>query len=342
MTSPATSGAPVAPAVDPPGNVDARPDDAADEPSAGPFRCTTASAGRHEPMFATASRVDRWLLVEQTGPWGPESVPAGRMDPAAFATVSRLAREFRARLLLIRRPSSSEAEQTGVTVFLAESRAGREWLMSRWFDDVADLPSLRPPAADPGWRTETEPLYLICTHGRHDPCCALFGRPVASALCALVPERTWESSHVGGDRFGANVVVLPQGLYLGRVIPGRASEVVDAVAAGRIPTGLLRGRSSFTLPTQAAQHFARAEHAGTSAEGPPLDGFDDLRPLGEEQLSRHEWQIRLQGPDGPLAVVVRRTPGNTPQRLTCHAPQPQVFPGFELVSIDAAPAAHVA
>jgi hypothetical protein len=296
-------------------------------------------------MFATASRVDRWLLVEQTGPWGPESVPAGRMDPAAFATVSRLAREFRARLLLIRRPSAAEAPQTGVTVFLAESRAGREWLMSRQLDDVAALPSLEPPSRDPEWRTETEPLYLVCTHGRHDPCCALFGRPVASALCGLVPERTWESSHVGGDRFGANVVILPQGLYLGRVIPGRASEVVDAVNERRIPVNLLRGRSSLTLPAQAAQHFARAELTGAdtgTGDGPPLDGFDDLRPLGEEQLDRSEWQVRLQGPDGPVAVVVRRTPGNEPQRLTCHAPEPKVFPGFELVSIDSSPAANVA
>jgi hypothetical protein len=340
MTSPSPGSVPADPSALVPPPVIAAPDDSAEEPSAGPFRCTTASAGRAEPMFATASRVDRWLLVEQTGPWGPESVPAARMAPEAFATVSRLAREFRARLLLIRRPSSSEAEQSGVTVFLAESRAGRELLMSRRFDDVAELPSLQPPARDPGWREETEPLYLVCTHGRHDPCCALFGRPVASAMCGLVPERTWESSHVGGDRFGANVVVLPQGLYLGRVIPGRAPEVVDAISERRIPVDLLRGRSSFTLTAQAAQHFARAELAGGSAAA--LDGFEDLQPLGEEQLARNEWQVRLQGPDGPLVVVVRRTPGNEPQRLTCHAPEPRVFPGFAFVSIDTSPAAHVA
>src|ERR1700709_1583994 len=109
--------------------------DAVDEADAGPFRCTTSSSARHEPMFATASRVDRWLLVEQSGPWGPESVPAGRMDPSALATVSRLAQEFWARLLLIRRPSATAgdkaAPQTGITVFLADSQVGREWLMSR-------------------------------------------------------------------------------------------------------------------------------------------------------------------------------------------------------------------
>src|ERR1700712_2916053 len=133
---------------------------AEDEAAAGPSRCSTASAARSEPMFATASRVDRWLLVEQTGPWGPESVPAGRMDPAALATVSRLAQQFRARLLLIRRPSATGGDRTapqpGITVFLADSRVGREWLMSRVVADAGELARLAPPAHDPQWRVETE------------------------------------------------------------------------------------------------------------------------------------------------------------------------------------------
>src|SRR3954454_24335016 len=79
------------------------------DPAAGPFRCSTASASRAEAMFATASRVDRWLLVEQPGPWGPESVPAARMDPEAPRNVAHLAREFGARLLLIRGPAAAAA-----------------------------------------------------------------------------------------------------------------------------------------------------------------------------------------------------------------------------------------
>lgn len=302
---------------------------------AGPFRCSTAAAARLEPMFATASRVDRWLLVEQTGPWGPESVPLGRMDPGAHASISKLARDYRARLLLIRRPSAADTSaQSGVTVFLAESRAGREWLMSRRLDDPAALVGLQPPARDPQWVEETEPLYLVCTHGRHDPCCALFGRPVASALCGREPDRTWECTHVGGDRFGANVVVLPQGLYLGRVIPGRVDEVVDAVRDKRIPLALLRGRSSFGLTVQAAQHFARTElvESGSSILA---DGFDDLLPRSEERVGDAEWRVTLTGPDGPITVTVRREFSETPARLTCHAPEPKSFPGFRLVEISA-------
>ena len=32
---------------------------------------------------------------------------------------------------------------------------------------------------------------------------------------------TWEVSHIGGDRFAANLLVLPEGLYYGRVVAGR-------------------------------------------------------------------------------------------------------------------------
>jgi hypothetical protein len=37
------------------------------------------------------------------------------------------------------------------------------------------------------WQPYDGPLYLVCTHGRHDRCCALRGRPVAKALAAFKP-----------------------------------------------------------------------------------------------------------------------------------------------------------
>src|SRR3954447_3082271 len=83
------------------------PADLAAEPAAGPFRCSTASASRAEAMFATASRVDRWLLVEQPGPWGPESVPAGRVSPEAYRAPTPPAGEYGARPLLMRGPAAT-------------------------------------------------------------------------------------------------------------------------------------------------------------------------------------------------------------------------------------------
>src|SRR4029453_5830608 len=58
--------------------------------------------------------------------------------------------------------------------------------------------------------------------GRHGACCAERGRPVAAALAQAHPEETWEVSHIGGDRFAGNLLVLPNGLYYGRLDPGPA------------------------------------------------------------------------------------------------------------------------
>ena len=62
------------------------------------------------------------------------------------------------------------------------------------------------------------PLFVVCTHGKHDPCCARYGRPLFEALSEQVgAESAWQCTHVGGDRFAANAVCLPHGVYYGRV-----------------------------------------------------------------------------------------------------------------------------
>jgi hypothetical protein len=139
-------------------------------------------------------------------------------------------------------------------------------------------------------------VLLVCTHGRHDRCCAVRGRPVAHALEQRWPDTTWECSHVGGDRFAANVVVLPSGIYLGRVEPTSAADVVGALLDGTLPAGLVRGRSSLPLPTQAAQEFAR-ERLGRW-------GVDDLAPVHQEHAGRDRWRVRLGALGGPEVDVV--------------------------------------
>ena len=44
----------------------------------------------------------------------------------------------------------------------------------------------------------------------------------------------WQSSHVGGDRFAGNLVVLDDGVYYGRVEPSDAWPVVEAALERRI------------------------------------------------------------------------------------------------------------
>jgi hypothetical protein len=169
------------------------------------------------------------------------------------------------------------------------------------------------------------PTYLVCAHGRHDACCAIRGRPVAAALAAIRPEATWECSHTGGDRFAANLIVLPHGFYYGHVSPAVAPGVVEAYEAGRVDPLWLRGRSSLAAPVQAAQHHARL------ALGE--DGVDALVPRDVEQLDGTRWRVRLTYPSGPVEVVVAARRSEPVARLTCAATRPESVRVFDLVDL---------
>ena len=159
-------------------------------------------------------------------------------------------------------------------------------------------------------RRRAEPIYAVCAHGRHDRCCAVRGRRVATALAAARPDQTWECSHVGGDRFAGTMVVFPHGLYYGYADDGDPTRIADAFDDGRVVADRLRGRSSLSHPVQAAQHYAR-QTLGDDRIGayPPID----------EVTTDDGWRVRL-GLDAGGSIVVDLAAESSPPLLsTCAA-----------------------
>jgi hypothetical protein len=100
----------------------------------------------------------------------------------------------------------------------------------------------------------TEPLYLVCTHAQRNACCARLGGPLAKALAARQPGRIWETTHVGGHRYAANLVMLPHGLYYGPVGVDAAMAAISAYEQGTVLAERYRGRAGQPKPTQEAEH----------------------------------------------------------------------------------------
>lgn len=70
--------------------------------------------------------------------------------------------------------------------------------------------------------------FLVCTHGMHDACCAKFGYPVFRALRDLdTAVRVWRVSHIGGDRFAATALDLPEGRYWAHLDPVVGARILD-------------------------------------------------------------------------------------------------------------------
>ena len=148
--------------------------------------------------------------------------------------------------------------------------------------------------------------YLVCTNGARDPCCAIRGPAVAQALDRVRPGQVYECSHLGGHRFAANVLVLPDGLCFGRLDARAAPTLVDALDEGQLPLEHLRGRTAFEPAQQAAEILVRRELG--------LTGLDDLRLQG---VGGSEPPTVFELADGRrVAVRLHAEPLQT-QRVSC-------------------------
>ena len=303
-------------------------------------RCALQAQLRGDPMLGTAPVASRLLLVEQPGPWGPRGLVDSRADTAVAQEIDVLAAAAGLRLQAVRRPGRHARVEGDrhVAVVDTTTRTTHRWSVPDLDALVERLragPREDPPAArdaltsGPGVHDDDEPLYLVCTHGRHDACCALRGRPLVDALHAQRPGQVWETTHVGGDRFAANLLVLPWGDTYGRVLPFAAADLVDRVERGEVVPGLMRGRMGLVPIAQAALVFAHDQLV--------LPARDALAVVGLERRSGEQALVTLDGPEGRVVVEVAMATGD-PARLTCGGPVAARARVYRGVRITAAPA----
>ncbi len=290
-----------------------------------PERCAPASERRDDPLFATAAPAVRYVLVEQPGAWGRNALRDSPIAAPVLADLLVRCHAVDARLLLVRRAHREREASRAFAV--VDARPGHEGIAWGRFAEDAELAEIDPtrfPTAP-----TTAPAFLVCTHGRRDPCCAARGWPVAVALTEAFPEQAWQCSHVGGDRFAANGVALPHGLYYGRVTPDAAATLARRHAEGRVTVPLLRGRSCFPPAVQAAQHLARLRLA--------VDAIDALHPVGVEQTAPDTTAVVLAHRDEDVRVVVREHASEPIPRLTCGATVAAPMREWELVELTMGP-----
>ncbi len=173
------------------------------------FRCATSARGRGDPLAGSAAPARRWLLIEHPGPWNEQAMRSRPLDSAAGQSLAAAASGAGARILLIRRPSRARGDVEKVWAVVDHAQEATTW--GRWGAPEDLLEAKEGLAGHIEPRGEQGPLFLVCVHGRRDVCCAVRGRPVARVLAARWPRQTWECSHLGGDRFAANVLVVPDG-----------------------------------------------------------------------------------------------------------------------------------
>ncbi len=285
-------------------------------------RCAVRADARADPMLGTAFPAARLLLVEQPFPWGPEGLRTSRFDRDTALALEARGRAEGVRVQAVRR-LGRDSEGTPRRWTLVDTRdTTRSMCSGRYSADaeLLDLP-LDGSRGDP----DPDPLFLVCTHGRHDPCCAERGRPVIERLAALCPGRVWQASHLGGCRFAPTVLALPDGVMYGRVAPAAVAGLVAATARGEVLEPLLRGRIGVPPAAQAAIAHAQLRLG--------LPRVRDVALRSTTTMDRATAMVRLATPQGTFDVTVRLE-RIAADGLTCGHPAPSAFIEHRPVAIE--------
>ena len=211
-------------------------------------------------MLGTAPVVDAWIILTHRGTWRPKALADNDLPAPVRQWLDAQVAALQAQGLAVRpqfaRQSGGGATRAGATLFVARGGELRRL-------DAADAQALlgldlTSEAVLEGFERVAAPNYFVCTNGQRDVCCARLGLPVYARLRERVDSRAWQTTHVGGHRFAANVLVLPQGVLYGRLDPGSVAGFLAAVEAGRVATPHLRGRSAWPPEAQAAEALCDA------------------------------------------------------------------------------------
>jgi hypothetical protein len=290
--------------------------------------CAQAARVRGDSLAGTAAPASSWLLVEHPGPWEPNALAGAGLGPQVLRATTHRVRTDGWRVLLVRRTGRQDQTRPRGWWLLRGPRPGAPaggLVASGTWAEPADLLAATAVPEDAPARPadETVPRLLVCTHGRHDTCCAVRGRPVVEALAARWPDAAWECTHLGGDRFAANVLVVPDGTTYGAVDDTDPVRLLGDHLAGRVDPEHLRGWAHLHPWEQAAAVQVHRE------QGPLPLGAVRVDPARTEHVvaSQH-WRVHLEVGTAGLGardvgaaeqVLDVHAEAAPPARLTCRA-----------------------
>ena len=263
--------------------------------------CASVAQAQQEPLLGTAPRVDVWLLLEYQPVWEAKALQFNDLPQDTLAWLDNLVRRYAdqgqvARPQFIRQRRGSGP---GITFLVGTSTALQRF-------DVADYPALTQidPIAEAGTPVGA-PQYFVCSNGRRDLCCSRFGLPVYARLRDLVADRAWEISHVGGHRFAANVLALPQNAMYGHLAPEHVGTLVADIEADKLCQPFLRGRCNY----------------------PPVAQVAETRlPFVQQLLRWDEQSATFATAEGEQTVQVRRASEAIRIVPSCGAEEEEIYP----------------
>jgi len=279
------------------------------------FFCTDVAWEHGVPLIGTATHGDVWFLIEYSGRWGAKAFEESDIPEAVKQHVQAAVRPGVAvRTLLIRQPESRHRD--GFHFFIGQVLPSEPRLYEYQLQDYDELLGLdlasfvQGKSGDPNHLRET-PLYLICTNGKRDQCCAIYGPETYQEMANTAGDAVWQSSHIGGHNQAPITLFLPHGINYGHTTPAEARRLVKAYENGAVVLHHYRGRVCLQTPIQAAEHFWR-EQTG-------ILEIQNFRVITVTETGPNKWAITISASNGDNAqqIHLERRQSDIEIPITC-------------------------
>lgn len=260
--------------------------------------CTDLCSARGEPLAGTGTAPERILMLAwPRGKWRTPRWESVDMSPTLTETLHDAAHAG----LHVALVDKVEAENSLPTLHA---------LPENVFADFADEGDLITAIRDYiegrvfAGRSDPRPTILCCTDSRRDACCARHGFSTYKALVAEAdPDRfnIVQATHIGGCRFAASLVVMPQRQRYGRMTAAHAADFLAALGRNEVYLPAYKGRTDQPEPLQVAEmaamdwaqaHGFRAQDVVLDPVEPPDDAPEGATlvlnaAVGAERLAIH-------------------------------------------------------
>jgi hypothetical protein len=289
------------------------------------FYCSQLAFENEEPMAGTAVSAPVWLLLEYRQTWLAKATSDNNLPTSVQSWLADQLSKVNGRLQFIRQTPQAGRQRCFIAVPDVQTPRLYRFDFAHHAELLnLDLTAIAENSSQFAPYLTSEPLFLICTNGKRDRCCAKFGTALYHAFSDEVGTAVWQTTHLGGHRFAPTLMSFPDGICYGRVTIGDIPELLQAQRNRELYLPKLRGRAVYDAVTQAAEFYLCQE----------LGGSTSLEHISTHSTEENDWTVQFsQTPTNKTyQVVIKADPSQTIY-ASCGAQQPKFVSTYLLKQI---------
>ena len=292
------------------------------------FYCSQVALENEELMAGTAVSAPVWILLEYRQLWQAKATSDNTLPVSVKTWLDEQLANVNGRLQFIRQ---TPFQQQRYRCFIAVPNAQNPRLYRFDFAEYEellniDLNTIVANAKQYAPYLTTDPLFLVCTNGKRDRCCAKFGTALYQTLSAKMGTAVWQTTHLGGHRFAPTLMSFPAGICYGQVTNDDIPSLLTAQKNGELCLPKLRGRAVYDAITQLAEYYLCQENNRVN-----LTAFQHI---STHSPSKNEWIVEFQDVITNKVFQVNITESNPqPIYATCGSSETKNVPNYHLSQI---------